>query len=146
MSELLGLDLAQYRGKHFVDVRRKGRKVSAKVFLAGEAREALDRYIDETRGKEAGPLFLSRSGKRLRRSNVDDALKALANQANAHLPADQKIHLSAHVLRHTMLRRAAEKKGVQFAMELSGHSSSNYIWRYVKPSDEQKERAVEELF
>jgi len=45
-----------------------------------------------------------------------------------------------------MLRWAAEKNGVQFAMELSGHSNSNYIWRYVKPSDEQKERAVEELF
>jgi site-specific recombinase XerD len=146
VSELLSLDLNQYQGKHFLDVRRKGRKVSARVFLAQEARDALDRYLDEARGRQAGPLFTSRSGKRLRRSNVDDALKALANQANTHLAAEQKVHLSAHVLRHTMLRRAAEKNGVQFAMELSGHSSSNYIWRYVKPSDEQKERAVEELF
>jgi hypothetical protein len=31
-------------------------------------------------------------------------------------------------------------------MELSGHSSSNYIWRYVQPSDEEKEKAVEGLF
>jgi integrase/recombinase XerD len=146
VSELLSVDLGQYQGKHFLDVKRKGRKVSARVFLAQEAREALDRYLDETRGRHAGPLLTSRSGKRLRRSNVDDALKALANQANAHLSADQKVRLSAHVLRHTMLRRAAEKNGVQFAMELSGHSSSNYIWRYVKPSDEQKERAVEDLF
>jgi integrase/recombinase XerD len=146
VSELLSVNLAQYQGKHFLDVKRKGRKVSARVFLAQEAREALDRYLDEARGREDGPLFVSRSGKRLRRSNVDDALKALANQANAHLPAGQKVRLSAHILRHTMLRRAAEKNGVQFAMDLSGNSSSNYIWRYVKPSDEQKERAVEELF
>jgi integrase/recombinase XerD len=146
VSELLSVDVAQYQGKHLLDVKRKGRKVSARVFLAQEARDALDRYLDEARGRDAGPLFISRSGKRLRRSNVDDALKALANQANAHLPAGEKVRLSAHVLRHTMLRRAAEKNGVQFAMELSGHSSSNYIWRYVRPSDEQKEKAVEELF
>src|SRR5207249_3058998 len=116
VSELLSLDLGQYEGKHFVNVKRKGRKVSAKVFLAGEAREALDDYLQEARGRAVGPLFLSRSGRRLRRSNVDDALKALANQANAHLPAGERIALSAHVLRHTMLRRAAEKNGVQFAM------------------------------
>jgi len=146
VSELLSLDLGQYEGKHFVNVQRKGRKVSARVFLAGEAREALDRYLDEVRGRSEGPLLVSRSSKRLRRSNVDDALKALAKQANAHLHTDETIALSAHVLRHTMLRRAAEKNGVQFAMELSGHSSSNYIWRYVRPSDAQKEKAVEELF
>jgi integrase/recombinase XerD len=146
VSELLSLDRDQYQGKHFHGVRRKGKKVSAKVFLAGEARDVLDRYLHEVRGSGAGPLFLSRSGKRLRRSNVDEALKALASQANTNLPADQRIRLSAHVLRHTMLRRASEKNGVQFAMELSGHSSSNYIWRYVQPSDEQKEKAVDGLF
>ncbi len=31
-------------------------------------------------------------------------------------------------------------------MELAGHTSSHYIWRYVKPTDEQKEAAMEELF
>jgi integrase/recombinase XerD len=146
VSELLGLEFSQYQDKHFLNVKRKGRKVSAKVFVPQEARDALDAYVATVRGEAAGPLFLSRSGRRLQRQNVDDALKALANQANARLPTDQKIRLSAHVLRHTMLRRAAEKNGVQFAMELSGHSSSNYIWRYIRPSDEQKERAVDELF
>jgi integrase/recombinase XerD len=146
VSELLSLDLAQYHDKHFLDVKRKGRKVTAKVFLAQEARESLDAYLNAVRGKEAGPLFVSRSGQRLCRSNVDDALKVLGNQANAHLPSDQRIRLSAHVLRHTMLRRAAEKYGVQFAMELSGHNSSNYIWRYIQPSDDEKEKAVEALY
>ncbi len=56
---------------------------------------------------------------------MDDALEALANQANAHLPAGQKVRLCAHILRHTMLSRAAEMNGVQFPMDLSGHSSSN---------------------
>jgi integrase/recombinase XerD len=146
VSELLSLDLSQHEGKCFRDVKRKGRRVSAKVFLAAEAREALDRYLDAVRGRAAGPLFLSRSRLRLQRSNVHDALKALAAQANARLAPEEHVALSAHVLRHTMLRRVAQKNGLEFAMELSGHSSSNYIWRYVQPGDEEKERAVEGLF
>jgi integrase/recombinase XerD len=146
ISELLSLDLWQYQGKHFCDVRRKGKKVSAKVFVAQEAREVLDRYLDEVRGRNAGPLFLSRSGRRLLRQNAHNALKALANHANAQLPADQKTHLSAHILRHTLLRKAADKHGVHYALELSAHTSSQYVWRYVRPSDEQKEKALEELF
>ena len=146
ISELLRLDLDQYQGKHFVNVKRKGRKVTREIFLAAEAREALDRYIDEVRGREPGPLLLSRSGNRLARQNADSALKAIANQANARFPDDQKIKLHAHVLRHTCLRRAAEKHGVQYAMELSGQSSERYIWRYVQPSSAEKETALEELF
>jgi len=146
VSELLRLDLDQYCGKHFRDVKRKGRKVTRRVFLAAEAREALDRYLDDIRGREPGPLFHSRSGQRLARQNVDAALKAIANQANARFPDHQNIGLHAHVLRHTCLRKVAEKHGVQYAMELSGQSSERYIWRYVQPSSEEKESALDELF
>jgi integrase/recombinase XerD len=146
VSELLAIDLDQFAGKHFRQVQRKGNKVSSQVFLPKEAREALETYLDQVRGREPGPLFVSRNRQRLRRQNVDDALKILANQANAQLDEDQRIRLSAHILRHTMLRKVAEKFGVQHAMELAGHTSSNYIWRYVKPSDEEKEKALEDLF
>ncbi len=44
------------------------------------------------------------------------------------------------------MRRITEKYGVQFAMGAAGHASSKYIWRYVKPSDEKREQALEELF
>ncbi len=146
VSELLRLDLDQYQGKHFVNVKRKGRKVTRRVFLAAEAREALDHYLNDVRGHEPGPLLHSRSGWRLARQNVDAALKAIANQANARFPDDQKIRLHAHVLRHTCLRKAAEKHGVQYAMELSGQSSERYIWRYVQPSSAEKEAALDDLF
>lgn len=146
VSELLRLDLDQYQGKHFLNVARKGRKVTRSVFVAQEGREALDTYLESDRGHEPGPLICSRSGQRLARQNVDAALKAIADQTNARLPEDRKINLHAHVLRHTCLRRAAEKHGVQYAMELSGQSSERYIWRYVQPSSEQKEAALEELF
>lgn len=146
VSELLRLDLDQYQGKHLVNVRRKGRKVTRSVFLAREAREALDAFIANDRGYGAGPLIRSRSGARLARQHVDAALKMIASQANSRLPEDQHIHLHAHVLRHTCLRRAAEKHGVQYAMELSGQSSERYIWRYVQPSRAEKEAALDALF
>jgi integrase/recombinase XerD len=146
ISELLALDRAQYSGKHFEDVKRKGRIRTRKVFLPKEAREALDRYLGETSENRTGPLFLSRGGRRLERQHVDRLLKQLAAQANARLPEEEKIRFSAHVLRHTFLRKVAQKYGVQFAMEAAGHTSTKYIFRYVKPSDAEKEKALEDLF
>jgi integrase/recombinase XerD len=93
-----------------------------------------------------GALFCSRSGAGLQRQNVDDALKAIAAQANATLTEDKQIQLSAHLLGHTFLRKVARKHGVEYAKELAGHTSDRYIWRYVQPSDEEKEQALEDLF
>ncbi len=76
----------------------------------------------------------------------DELLKAIAGQANATLPKKEHIHISAHMLRHTVLRKAARKHGVEYAKELAGHTSDRYIWRYVQPSDAEKEQAVEDLF
>jgi integrase/recombinase XerD len=59
------------------------------------------------------------------------ASSAVAAQANAHLPEDEKIDVSPHVLRHTFLRKLAETKGVHYAREASGYQSDRYIWRYV---------------
>ena len=146
VSELLACDLEQYQGKHLLNVKRKGRKVTRSVFLPKDAREALERYLAEERGKGEGPLFTTRNGNPLRREDVADILNGIAAQANATLPADQQIRLTPHVLRHTMLRKVAQEHGVQYAMELSGHASSRYIWRYVKPPREKLENALDELF
>lgn len=146
VSELLSLDLAQYKGKHLVNIRRKGKSVTRELLLAKPAREALDLYLDRLRGRDDGPLFQSRTGSRLAPQNVDDALKKLAAQANANLPAGEQIHLSAHMLRHTALRKAAEKQDIRYAMKLSGHTSSKYIWRYTEPSRSEQEQALEDLF
>jgi hypothetical protein len=91
VSELLALDRAQYSGKHFEDVKRKGRIRTRKVFLPKEARDALDRYLGETSEHRTGPLFLSRGGRRLERQHVDRLLKQLAAQANTRLPEEEKI-------------------------------------------------------
>jgi integrase/recombinase XerD len=87
---------------------------------------SIERSISEERGQGAGPLFTTRNGNRLRREDAEDILNGIAAQATSTLPEEQRIRLTPHVLRHTMLRRVAEEHGIQYAMELSGHTSSRY--------------------
>lgn len=61
------------------------------------------------------------------------------------LPKKEQIHLSAHMLRHTALRKAAEKD-ICYAMKLSGHSSTKYIWRYTEPGEKEFDEAMKELY
>ncbi len=145
-SELIGLDFSQYEGKHFRNVKRKGNNVTSLVFIPQDAREAVDRYIKEIRGSAPGPLFQSRTGRALAPQNLAEALQRVAAQANARLADGEQIHLHPHVLRHTALRKMAEKKGIRFAQQMAGHASTKYIWRYVRPSEDEMERAMEELF
>jgi len=146
VSELLSLDYPkQFKDGCFVNVQRKGKKVTRKLRVPKAARDAIEDYIEQERGKSTGPLFKSKTGKRLAVQNVDDALKKIAAQANSTLSKKQQIHLSAHMLRHTCLRKAAEKD-IRYAMKLSGHTSSQYIWRYTEPSAQEFDEAMEDLY
>lgn len=146
VSELANLDLDQYDEKHFLRVRRKGNNITPKVFIPQDAREALERYIDEVRGDEKGALIMSKSGKRMAIQNISSALKRIAKQANAKIAKKEAIDLSPHDLRHTALRKMAEKKGIRYAQQMAGHASSHYIWRYVQPGSSALEEAVEGLY
>ena len=145
VSEMLALDLVQYKDDAFHRIQRKGKKVTRKIRVPKPARNALNEYLAEVRGRKPGPLFQSRTGKRLAAQNVDDALKKIASHANSTLPKKQHIHLSAHMLRHTCLRKAAEKD-IRYAMKLSGHTSSQYIWRYTEPSADEFDEIMEDLY
>lgn len=109
------------------------------------ARDAIEEYFEHEWGRAYGPLFQTKNGKQLAAPNLDDALKAIAAQANSTLPKKGHIHLSAHMLRHTALRKA-EEKDIRYAMKLSGHSSSKYSWRYTEPGQGEFDDAVEELY
>ena len=143
VSELLSLDLKNYKAGAFVGVRRKGKRMTKRLPVAEAAREHLDCYIKEQRGRGAGPLLQSKTGKRLAVQNVDDALKKIAAKAGSMGAGE--IHLSAHMLRHTCLRKAAEVD-IRYAMKLSGHTSSQYIWRYTEPGAGEFEKALEDLY
>jgi len=88
----------------------------------------------------------SRSGREISQQVIDQVLRRVAAHANSKLPVDQAIAISPHVLRHTALRKWAEKKGVQFARQISGQVSDRYIWRYVQPSEDATRDAVEALW
>jgi integrase len=144
VSELLGVDLAQYNGRGLVHVLRKGGHVQKSIPIQRQHRDVLDEWLG-TRGDAPGPLFRTRSGKRLDRTQAFLILKRVAQQANAHLPPAQHLTVSPPVLRHTLLRKVANEKGVHYAMELSGHRSDRYIWRYVKPDAQSLAEAIDDL-
>jgi integrase len=125
------------------DDRREWYKSVTEAFLKALARGQVPR--PSKRGPAPGPLFTTRSGKRLDRTQAFLILRRIARQANAHLPPDQHLIVSPHVLRHTLLRKVANEKGVHYAMELSGHRSDRYIWRYVKTDAQSLAEAIDEL-
>lgn len=51
-----------------------------------------------------------------------------------------------HMLRHTFLKKVTDKHGVHFAQELSGNVSIKEIFRYAKPSQDEMQSTIEELF
>jgi integrase/recombinase XerD len=144
VSELLALERDQYDGRAFTSVLRKGGHVQKSIPVQKQHREVLDEWLKE-RGEQPSPLFPTRSGKALDRREAFAILKRVARHANAHLPSDQQFEVSPHVLRHTLLRKVANEKGVHYANELSGHRSDRYIWRYVKPDEQSLAEAIDGL-
>lgn len=96
------------------------------VPVQAQARHVLEERLMVS-GKGKGPLFMTRSGERLSRTQCFLILQRVAAQANAHLAAGARITVSPHSLRHTFLRKLAEEKGMQEAKEASGHKSDRYI-------------------
>jgi integrase/recombinase XerD len=144
VSEVLNLERDQYTGKGFSRVQTKGGMVRDVVPLHRDARQVLDEWL-KARQDDAPALFLTRTGRKLSRREAYGIILRVAAQANAHLPEDEKIDVSPHVLRHTFLRKLAETKGVHYAREASGHRSDRYIWRYVKPDQQTLADAIDEL-
>jgi integrase/recombinase XerD len=144
VSEVLHLDRAQYTGKHLTRVVVKGGFVRDVVPMQREARKVLDAWLDQ-RKDDVAPLFCTRTGRRLSRREAAAIIRRIAAQANAHRPAEERIDVSPHVLRHTFLRKLAETKGVQYAKEASGHQSDRYIWRYVQPDRQTLAEAIDAL-
>ena len=146
VTELISLDLDQYDGKYLLNVQRKGKNVTPRIFLVKAVREYLDDYLEDERTCEPGPLFQTRTGRRLSIQQVDYILKRIAGQANSTLPKKEHLDVHPHILRRTMLRKVREEKGVEYATEYAGHVSERYIRRYTMPSQEETEAALEELF
>ena len=144
-SEIEALDFEQYQANYLKNVRGKGDNFR-EVYIPAGARADLDAYIERERGTKPGPLFQTKTGRRFRREYIHRFLSRVAAQANARLPDNEQIHLHAHKLRHTSIKRVHDKKGPVAAKKHGGHRSFKQLERYATPTREEVEQAADELF
>jgi integrase len=126
ISEALGADvadLAQVRGHHVLNIRRKGGKRQA-VALNPATRDALARYLGV---RASGPLFATRTGGRFDRAEAFRLIRRLAGAAD--LPGAAQ--LSPHSLRHTFVTLSREA-GVPLedVQDAAGHADPRTTRRY----------------
>ncbi|STX59191.1 tyrosine-type recombinase/integrase [Legionella geestiana] len=146
-SELVSLNMHQYhsKGLHSV-VRHKSRRVSNKIPLPQDAREHLDNYLKTRETALDGALFINRAGNRINTRNIYRICQRVLKQVLALLPENERFEFTPHKLRHTFLKKVTDKHGVHFAQELSGNVSIKEIFRYAKPSQDEMQTTIEELF
>ncbi|WP_308638989.1 tyrosine-type recombinase/integrase [Paenibacillus silvisoli] len=135
VSELVALDKSDIdisERKGSLKVRAgKGNKERT-LPLESEARRAISKYLEE-RTDDHEALFLSNRDKRISVRSV----QYLFEQHN----------LNAHQLRHTFITGLARAKhDPAIIQSLSGHSSADMVLRYSRATEEDKQRAVENLY
>ncbi|MFG3234995.1 tyrosine-type recombinase/integrase [Streptomyces antibioticus] len=111
------------RGHRTLTITKKG-GATAKLPLPPITVDALETYLD---GRADGPLFLTRSGARLREPEVWKLLRRLARRAS--LPQADSIH--PHVLRHGFITDALDQ-GVPLhvVQDAAGHKDPRTTQRY----------------
>lgn len=120
------------------EVSNKGK--SRTVFLPEKLRKALLQYA-RAQKIAAGPVFVTRNGKPLDRSNIWHDMKALCREAGV---AESKVF--PHNLRHLFARTyyALEKDIVRLA-DILGHSSINTTRVYTMESGTAHRRQLEKM-
>lgn len=110
------------------------------VFLPGKLRKELLRYAG-ARGVSEGPVFVTRSGKPLDRSNIWSDMKGLCREAGV-----EKSKVFPHNLRHLFARTfyGLEKDIVRLA-DLLGHSSIDTTRIYTMETGEAHRRQLEKM-
>ena len=120
------------------EVTNKGK--TRTVFLPGKLQKALLRYA-RTKMIAAGPVFVTRTGRPLDRSNIWHDMKALCREAGV---AEGKVF--PHNLRHLFARTfyGLEKDIVRLA-DILGHSNVNTTRIYTMESGETHRRQLEQM-
>lgn len=121
-----------------VEVRCKG-KLRA-VFLSGALKKKLLCYL---RAKQihSGPVFITKSGRPMDRSNIWSEMKALCRRAGV---AAQKVF--PHNLRHLFARTFYTiEKDLSKLADLLGHVSVETTRIYIKESGAEHRRRIEQL-
>lgn len=124
------------QGEAVIQLKGKARV----ILLSGKLKRALQRYIRKA-GICAAPVFVTRSGKPLDRSNVWKMMKTLCRDADVER---QKVF--PHNLLHLFARcfYAVEKDIAKLA-DVLGHSSINTTRVYIMSSGSEHRRCMDAL-
>lgn len=111
------------KGHRVLTIVKKGGSL-AKLPLPPVTIDALETYLD---GRSDGPLFITRTGERLREPEVWKLLRRLAKRAG--LPQADTIH--PHVLRHGFITDALDQKvPLHKVQDAAGHKDPRTTQRY----------------
>ncbi len=149
VSELCNLDREQYTGKHLLNVRRKGISRTRKMYVSKDCRGYLDDYVStewkiDAQGEENAPLILSTKSRSLTRVTIWKVLERLSREASKHTKDNIRIH--PHQLRHTFGLEVRKRTGSDTeTAALLGHSGLAYVGRYVRKTDEEREKILDDL-
>jgi site-specific recombinase XerD len=126
IDSLLALDIEDLhydRGHHVLQVTIKGGRKTAKP-LPPIALDALVTYIGD---RSTGPIFITRTGRRLAEAEVWKCLRRLAKRAD--LPQQDSIH--PHVLRHGGITDSLENGApLQDVQDAADHRDPRTTQRY----------------
>ncbi|MBD5169175.1 MAG: tyrosine-type recombinase/integrase [Oscillibacter sp.] len=120
------------------DVTNKGK--TRTVFLPGKLQKVLLKYA-KAQKITAGPVFITRSGKPLDRSNIWADMKKLCQAANV---AESKVF--PHNLRHLFARTYYDlEKDIVRLADILGHASVNTTRIYTMETGEVHRRQLEKM-
>lgn len=137
ISELRFITVEGVQG-NCAEVTAKGK--TRRVFLPKKLRQALLRY-GKSRGIRRGPIFVSRRGNPLDRSNIWHEMKALCKEAS--VPREK---VFPHNLRHLFARCFYEvKKDLAHLADILGHTSVETTRIYTRSSGQEHERVISSL-
>ncbi len=124
------------KGEVTVDCKSKTRN----VFIFSKLRKVLLRYAKK-HGITKGPIFVSRSGKPLNRSNIWAAMKSLCNAANV-LPTKVFPHNLRKLFARTFYRM---EKDIAKLADILGHSSINTTRIYIMSTGVEHRKKMERM-
>lgn len=118
----------------------QGKGKAREILLPQKLRRKLTRYL-RAQGRSSGPVFVTRTGRPLDRSNVWKAMKRLGAQAQV-----EKAKIFPHNLRHLFARQHYDRfHDLVRLADLLGHSSVNTTRIYTVSSGREHARQLEQL-
>ncbi|MBQ7793463.1 MAG: tyrosine-type recombinase/integrase [Clostridia bacterium] len=143
VSELVSLNVgdidfgADETSGSFIVTRKGGDQ--QEIFMPPQVYEAMKEYIDSINAKDTDPLFLNRSGERIKVGGVEKTLKNYCAAVGITHPDKTR----PHALRRTFAcQLLADGVDIKMVAELMGHKNIEVTHRYYAQYSQQQRREV----